>query len=113
MLAQSVVPVDARIDVPHQLAPHVETAVYFVVAEALTNIAKHSGADLGLGVGGRGRERGRGAGGGRRRGRRAPREGQGLAGLGQRLAAVDGTLDASSPDGGPTVLVARIPLAAA
>ena len=34
-------------------------------------------------------------------------------GLGQRLAAVDGTLDVSSPDGGPTVLVARIPLASA
>ena len=44
MLAQSVVPVESRIDVPAQLPPHVETAVYFVVAEALTNVAKHSGA---------------------------------------------------------------------
>ena len=44
MLAQSVVPVESRIDVPAQLPPHVETAVYFVVSEALTNVAKHSGA---------------------------------------------------------------------
>src|SRR6478735_6085716 len=44
MLAQSSVPLSARIDVPAELPPHVETAVYFVVAEALTNVAKHSHA---------------------------------------------------------------------
>ncbi|HYF73891.1 MAG TPA: ATP-binding protein, partial [Nocardioides sp.] len=38
-----------------------------------------------------------------------PAKGLGLAGLRQRLAAVDGTLELSSPEGGPTVLVARIP----
>ena len=37
-------PVEATLDVPDTLPPHVETAVYFVVAEALTNVAKHSGA---------------------------------------------------------------------
>jgi signal transduction histidine kinase len=36
-------------------------------------------------------------------------KGQGLAGLAQRLAGVDGTLGLASPDGGPTVLEARIP----
>ena len=48
MLAQSVVPVTATVDVPAQLPPHVETAVYFVVAEALTNVAKHSAADAAI-----------------------------------------------------------------
>jgi signal transduction histidine kinase len=36
-------------------------------------------------------------------------KGLGLAGLQQRLAGVDGTLDVDSPPGGPTVLTARIP----
>ena len=42
LTVRSEVPVEATIDVPHTLPPHVETAVYFVVAEALTNVAKHS-----------------------------------------------------------------------
>jgi signal transduction histidine kinase len=37
-------------------------------------------------------------------------KGQGLAGLAQRLAGVDGTLALTSPDGGPTVVAATIPL---
>ena len=110
MLTQSVVPVEAHIDVPHQLAPHVETAVYFVVAEALTNVAKHSGAAAAsVSVVASGSEvevrvEDDGVGGAH------PAKGLGLAGLGQRLAAVEGTLDVSSPEGGPTVLVARIPV---
>ncbi len=109
MLAQSVVPVASRIDVPSHLAPHVETAVYFVVAEALTNVAKHSGAvsaavsvtteDGWVEV----RVEDDGVGGAH------PAKGLGLAGLRQRLAAVDGTLELSSPEGGPTALLARIP----
>ena len=31
-------------ELAHGLAPHVETALYFVVAEGMTNVAKHSGA---------------------------------------------------------------------
>ena len=109
MLTQSVVPVSSRVIVPRQLPPHVETAVYFVVAEALTNVAKHSGASSAEvsvvdeegqvvvrveddGVGGA-----------------HPAKGLGLAGLRQRLAAVEGTLDVVSPEGGPTVLTAHIP----
>ncbi|HYF73555.1 MAG TPA: sensor domain-containing protein [Nocardioides sp.] len=117
MLAQSVVPVASRIDVPPQLPPHVETAVYFVVAEALTNVAKHSGAasasvsvttDGPMDAGADGgwvevRVEDDGVGGAH------PAKGLGLAGLRQRLTAVDGTLELSSPEGGPTVLVARIP----
>jgi signal transduction histidine kinase len=109
MLAQSVVPVESHLDVPPSLPPHVETAVYFVVAEALTNIAKHSAAgsasvavtseEGGVVV----RVEDDGVGGAH------PAKGLGLAGLRQRLAAVDGTLELSSPEGGPTVLLARIP----
>jgi signal transduction histidine kinase len=112
MLTQSVVPVQSRIDVPAQLPPHVETAVYFVVAEALTNVAKHSGAtsasvtvvDAGSQVEVRVEDDGVGG--------AHPAKGLGLAGLRQRLAAVDGTLEITSPEGGGTVLVARIPVLA-
>jgi len=110
MLAQSVVPVESRIDVPAQLPPHVETAVYFVVAEALTNVAKHSAAasasvsviDAGSQVEVRVEDDGIGG--------AHPAKGLGLAGLRQRLAAVDGTLEVVSPDGVGTTLVARIPV---
>jgi signal transduction histidine kinase len=109
MLNQSSVPVTSRIDVPAQLPPHVETAVYFVVAEALTNVAKHShasSAEVSVvldGVELEVRVEDDGVGGAH------PSKGLGLAGLRQRLAAVDGTLDVSSPDGAGTALVARIP----
>ncbi|MGZ4341091.1 MAG: sensor histidine kinase [Solirubrobacteraceae bacterium] len=86
----------------------VQTAAYFVVAEALTNAAKHSEAgsarvsvertDAGLaativddGKGG------------------ANPNGSGLAGLQKRLRALDGRLDVISPPGGPTVVRAEIP----
>jgi signal transduction histidine kinase len=103
------VPVTSRVDVPEQLPPHVETAVYFVVAEALTNVAKHSRAAAATvsvtAAAGRVEVRVEddGVGGAH------PGKGLGLAGLRQRLAAVDGTLVVTSPEGGPTVLAARIP----
>jgi signal transduction histidine kinase len=109
MLRGSVVPVQSTIDVPAHLPPQVETAIYFVVAEALTNVAKHSGAQQARvsvtaaadavtvvveddGIGGAHESKG-----------------LGLAGLRQRLAGVDGVLGVTSPAGGPTVLEARIP----
>lgn len=110
MLAQSVVPVQARVDVPAELPPHVETAVYFVVAEALTNVAKHSHAgsvEVSVVVDGSELEvrvQDDGVGGAH------PAKGLGLAGLRQRLAAVDGTLDVSSPEGAGTTVLARIPV---
>ena len=109
MVSQSAVPVTSRVDVPAQLPPHVETAVYFVVAEALTNVAKHSSAGAAtvsvVADGGwvEVRVEDDGVGGAH------PAKGLGLSGLRQRLAAVDGTLDVSSPPGGGTVLTARIP----
>ncbi len=41
---RSPIPVDVRLTVPDRLLEAVETAVYFAVSEALTNVAKHSGA---------------------------------------------------------------------
>jgi signal transduction histidine kinase len=86
-----------------------EAVAFFIVSEALTNVAKHAHAtqasvdvatrdgvltvaisDDGLG--------------GARLG-----GGSGLAGLGQRAASVDGALHIDSPDGGPTVITAELP----
>jgi signal transduction histidine kinase len=82
-------------------------AAYFVVAEALTNVAKHSGARaqrLTLRDGGRRSPAGRGA---RRRTRRCHRRGTaaGCAGLRDRVAGVEGRLRIASPPGGPTTIV--------
>jgi signal transduction histidine kinase len=113
LTVRGAVPVESTIDVPDQLPPHVETAVYFVVAEALTNVAKHSGAtQTSVGVwmengGVEVRIEDDGVGGAH------PAKGSGLAGLEQRVRAADGRLEVSSPEGGPTVVSAWIPVGGA
>lgn len=88
----------------------VEAAAYFVVAEALTNAAKHSGAEratveLARGPGVlRVSVRDEGRGGADERG-----GGTGLLGIRRRIAALDGTVRVSSPVGGPTVVDVEIP----
>jgi signal transduction histidine kinase len=96
-------PVDRRLDAA------TETAAYFVIAEALTNVAKHSHAHrcaIGL------RHSGRtlrvwvtddGVGGA------ALDKGHGLRGLDDRLHAVGGRLRVTSPCGGPTTITAELP----
>jgi signal transduction histidine kinase len=103
-------PVDCAVSVEERVAPAVEAAAYFVVAEALTNVVKYAHAsrarvtvrrigdrlevevaDDGLG----------GA---------DPREGSGLRGLEDRVAAVDGALEVHSPRGEGTRVVARLPV---
>jgi len=85
-----------------------EAIAYFVVAEALTNVAKHahaSRADVSVTRHGdvlRVLIRDDGVGG-------ADPRGQGLAGLADRLAGVDGRLSVRSPAGGPTVIEAELP----
>ncbi|MEU9336424.1 sensor domain-containing protein [Streptomyces sp. NPDC048290] len=93
----------------HRPKDAVETAAYFVAAEALTNVAKHSGAqrcviglrhDAGVlrvwvtddGVGGA-----------------ALDKGHGLRGLEDRLLALGGRSRISSPPGGPTTITGELP----
>ncbi|MFD7512738.1 sensor histidine kinase [Streptomyces sp. NPDC059853] len=90
----------------------VETAAYFVVAESLTNAARHSGADHAtVDIGRDAREAGalrvRVADSGR--GGADETRGSGLTGIRRRVAALDGTVDVSSPPGGPTVIEVELP----
>ncbi|MBD0707671.1 MULTISPECIES: sensor histidine kinase [unclassified Streptomyces] len=89
----------------------VEAAAYFVVAEALTNAAKHSGADRASVV--LSREpaalRVRVADEGRGGAEAGERGGSGLTGMRRRVAALDGTVRLTSPVGGPTVIEVELP----
>ena len=103
-------PLPVEIDVPvGRFSTAVEATAYFVVAEALTNIAKHARAghaavtaridDGTLAV----QVRDDGVGGARP-------DGSGLTGLADRVAALDGDLRIESPAEGGTLLAATIPL---
>jgi signal transduction histidine kinase len=102
LAGRSPVPVTVDVCLSQRLPETVESTAYFIVAEALTNIAKHSQATEACvilkregdilsidvvddGIGGA-----------------DPTRGTGLNGLRDRLAAFDGTLTVNSPEGGPT-----------
>jgi signal transduction histidine kinase len=103
------VPVEIAVSVG-RLPASVEATAYFVVAEALTNVAKHAHAgraevmvqieDGALAV----HVRDDGVGGAQRGG------GSGLIGLADRLAALNGELRVDSPADGGTFIAAAIPL---
>ncbi len=108
------VPTSVRSELPtgERLPAAVERAAYFVVAEALANVAKHSGARS---CEVRCRKEGPnlvvevwddGAGGA------SVQPGGGLAGLAGRVEGVDGSLTVSSPAGGPTLVRATLPVTA-
>ncbi|HEY7007900.1 MAG TPA: sensor domain-containing protein [Jatrophihabitantaceae bacterium] len=105
------IPVTVRPDVGRRLPAPVESAAYFAIAEALTNVIKHSGAtsaSIELGYDGtalRITVADDGSGGA------DPGRGTGLRGIARRLAAFDGTLDTESPPGGPTRLAMVLPCA--
>ena len=101
-----------RVDVQagaERLPQDVESAAYFMVAEALTNVAKYAQAShASVTVDRRNGHavvevRDDGVGGA------DPARGTGLAGLADRVAALDGRLSISSPAGGGTVVRAEIP----
>jgi signal transduction histidine kinase len=102
------VPVENGVSVG-RLSSAVEATAYFVVAEALTNVAKHARAeraavtaqieDGALVV----HVRDDGAGG-------AQPNGSGLTGLADRLATLDGELQVESPPDGGTLVAATIPI---
>jgi signal transduction histidine kinase len=104
-------PVEVSGEAPDDLPPPVATALYYVVAEALTNVAKYAAASRATvavrregedavadvaddGVGGA-----------------DAASGSGLQGLSDRVAALDGRLELESPPGGGTVVRVRIPIA--
>ena len=111
---RSPLPVSVTVRRVGRVDPTLEAIAYFVVSEALTNVAKHAAATsatvdvsrataadgevLALTVSDDGR------------GGADPSHGTGLAGLQQRVAAVDGQLYVTSPAGGPTTLHAVLPL---
>ena len=110
LASRAKVPVELESDLDERLPSAVETAAYFVVAEALTNVTKYAEAtharvevrrengaavvdirDDGVG----GAEIGAGT---------------GLSGLTDRVGALDGTLSVESPRGAGTLVRARFPL---
>ncbi len=108
LAARCPVPVAVDVDLPYRAGAGTEAIAYFVVAEALTNVAKHSRANrawlsaeydgerlvvevLDNGVGG------------------AYPNGAGLAGLRDRVRAVDGDLMVVSPPGTGTTLRVELP----
>jgi signal transduction histidine kinase len=109
LVARSPVPIQLDVDLSRRPPAAIEAAAYFVVAESLANIAKHSHATRGSvrvtggdrvlhidisddGVGGA-----------------VEHPGGGLSGLRDRIAAVEGRLRISSPAGGPTMLAVELP----
>ncbi|TMR25682.1 sensor histidine kinase [Nonomuraea turkmeniaca] len=107
---RSPVPVSVDVEVGRLPAP-VEVTAYYVISEALANLAKHSRATEGVVIGRIQRGilvvevRDDGVGGA------DPAKGTGLTGLADRLAVVEGRLSLSSPIGGPTLLRVEIPCA--
>jgi signal transduction histidine kinase len=103
------VPCRMEVDVPDRCAASVESTAYFVVAEALTNIAKHSAATrASVEVRSRGarlrlRITDDGTGGADEAG------GSGLIGIRRRIEALAGALTVTSPPGGPTTLEVELP----
>ncbi|GGB43032.1 histidine kinase [Flexivirga endophytica] len=108
---RATIPVTVEADLRQVvLPPHLEQSAYFVVSEALTNMAKHSearcglvslqinGIDLVVSITDDGR------------GGAHLSKGSGLVGLQSRVRSVGGTLTIDSPVGGPTTVLAVFPL---
>jgi signal transduction histidine kinase len=111
VVARCPVPVTLTVDVPKRPPAPIESTIYFIVTEALANVAKHSRATRASVTISRRADKlvvevaDNGVGGART----VP--GSGLAGLADRVAAVDGRLQVVSPTGGPTSVFVEIPCA--
>ncbi|MEV5988682.1 sensor domain-containing protein [Streptomyces sp. NPDC052051] len=107
--SRCTVPVRVSVDLPARPAEAIEGISYFTVSELLQNISKHSGAaSASVDVWRSGERllievRDDGRGGARLDG------GTGMAGLAERLGAVDGLFVIDSPTGGPTTVTAELP----
>ncbi len=108
LAGRSNVPVSVVVEIPDDLSEQVESAAYFVIAEALANVAKHAQAtrasvavatkDGVIAV----EVTDDGAGG-------ADSAGSGLTGLADRVASLEGHLEVTSPAGGPTSIRVEMP----
>lgn len=111
VVARAGLPVELEVVTEPRPSPAVESAAYFIVCEAITNITRHAGASRASVTirGDRSRLRlhvhddGRGG--------ADPARGTGLAGLADRVDALGGTLELDSPAGGPTDLRVELPCA--
>ncbi|WP_433215267.1 sensor histidine kinase [Microtetraspora malaysiensis] len=111
LASRCTVPVELDVQVEERFPALVENTVYFLTAEALTNVAKHSrattcavslirvGDSLLLTIGDDGV------------GGAHVAKGHGLAGLADRVRVVEGELTVNSPAGGPTMIIAEVPCA--
>jgi GAF domain-containing protein len=109
---RSAVPVELTARTDRRLPEHVEVAAYYVASEALTNAAKHASAsvvtiDLDVGDPMLHLEiRDDGVGGA------DPSQGSGLVGLSDRIEALGGRFELTSPTGNGTAIVITVPLEA-
>ncbi|MEV6756156.1 sensor domain-containing protein [Streptomyces sp. NPDC051214] len=107
--SRCTVPVKVTADLPARPAAAIEGIAYFTVSELLQNVSKHSGARTASVDVWRADQRlliqvwDDGRGGARLDG------GSGMAGLADRLGAVDGLFVIESPEGGPTTITAELP----
>ncbi len=112
LAARCPIPVDMSVQVEERPPASVEAAAYFVVSEALANIAKHANATKASVTVRRAGDswvtiqvRDDGVGGA------DPAGGTGLSGLRERVSTLDGEFHLLSPAGGPTVLQVELPCA--
>ncbi|MEV6352000.1 sensor histidine kinase [Streptomyces hydrogenans] len=109
LAGRCTVPAKVTVELPERPAEAIEGIAYFTVSELLQNVSKHARARAASVEVWRADERlllqvrDDGRGGARLDG------GTGLAGLAERLGAVDGLLVVDSPEGGPTVITAELP----
>ncbi|MGW1008642.1 sensor histidine kinase [Streptomyces termitum] len=110
LAGRCTVPVSVSVELPGRPVEAIEGIAYFTVSELLQNVSKHARARSASVEVWRSEDRlllqvrDDGVGGARTDG-----TGTGLAGLAERLGAVDGVLVVDSPAGGPTVVTAELP----
>jgi len=109
LAATCPVPCSVEVAVDVRCAASVESTAWFVVAEALTNVARHSGATRAAVVVRRAGERLRVQVTDDGRGGATATGGSGVPGIARRVEALDGRLELASPPGGPTVLTVELP----
>lgn len=109
VVARSPIPVSLDVNVVERPPAAVESTAYFVVTEALTNVARHSGATrASVSIARAGdrlvvevRDNGHGG--------ADASKGTGIAGLRERVAGMGGTTYVMSPPGGPTTILVELP----